>query len=333
MMRVKFNHFERVAGLFVLVAMLVMFFSLVGVSIKQGWFDSKTKYSTIFNSADGIHSGTEVQLAGLRAGAVTNVELMNDNRVSVDFWVFSKFDEKIKKDSSVTLIRPFIIGERILDVGVGSIEAEVAGAKTNLASHESMDFMTLMSGRTLGGYMSSMNEALGSMKYLAEAFLDKNRTESLVKTFDKLQPLIENVNTMSLEVIKLSRQATKDERLGRVMLSMAEVTTEINSMLPQIRQKAPALAKSMEQMFHNLAALTEQSKVLIPALAEVAPDLPRSSRRAVEALDEAVVLLKAMQKSFMIRSSAREVREEELAADIAAKKKKETEPRKPANKD
>lgn len=178
--------------------------------------------------------------------------------------------------------------------------------------------------------MASMNEALGSMKFLAEAFLDKNRTESLVKTFDKLQPLIENVNTMSVEVIKLSRQATKDERLGKMMIGMAEMTTDLNQMLPQIRERAPALAKSMEQMIHNLAALTEQSKVLIPALAEVAPDLPRSSRRAVEALDEAVVLLKAMQKSYFLSGSAKEVRAEESAA-ASKKKQKEEGERKPAS--
>lgn len=330
MMKIKFNHFERVAGLFVLVALFAVFSSMVGVSIKQGWFDSKTKYSTVFDTADGIHAGTEVQLAGLRAGAVTDVELRSDNKIQVEFWVFSKFDPKIRKDSTVTLIRPFIIGERILDIGVGSEGEERLPPKSLIASRESMDFMTLMSGRTLGTYLASMNEALGSMRFLAEAFLDKNRTQGLVKTFDKLQPLIENVNTMSVEVIKLSRQATKDERLGRMMLGMAEVTTELHGMLPQIKERAPALAKSMEQMIHNLAALTEQSKVLIPAMAEVAPDLPKSSRRAVEALDEAVVLLKAMQKSFMIRGSAQEVRAEELAAQ---KKKDADQQRKPAASD
>lgn len=315
MMKVKFNHFERVAGIFVLVAMLGLLVSMVGVSIKQGWFDSKTKYSTVFTTAEGIHSGTEVQVAGLRAGAVTDVELTNDNQIKVEFWVFSKFDPKMRKDSTVTLIRPFIIGERILDVSVGSEEAEQLQPKDLIASRESMDFMTLMSGRTLGTYMASMTEALSSLRFLAEAFLDKGRTEGLVKTFDRIQPLIENVNTMSLEVIKLSKQATKEERLGKMMEGLAQVTTD----------------KSLGEMIDNLAILTEKSKVLLPALAEVAPDLPRSSRRALEALDEAVVLLKAMQKSFVLKGSAKEVREEEQAAMKKEKaEKKESLDRKPA---
>jgi phospholipid/cholesterol/gamma-HCH transport system substrate-binding protein len=92
-------------------------------------------------------------------------------------------------------------------------------------------------------------------------------------------------------------------------------------MLPAMKEKAPSVAKDLESVVRNLAVLTQEFKVVLPALAAVAPDLPHASRRAVEALDEAVVLIKAMQKSMFMRGSVQEVREEE-----------ET-PRKPASKD
>jgi len=57
--------------------------------------------------------------------------------------------------------------------------------------------------------------------------------------------------------------------------------------------------------------LTTEFKVVLPALAEIAPELPKTSRRAVEALDEAVVLMKALQKSFFVKGNAQEVRLEE----------------------
>ncbi len=51
------------------------------------------------------------------------------------------------------------------------------------------------------------------------------------------------------------------------------------------------------------------------------PELPRTSKRAIEALDETVVTLKALQKSFLLRGSVQEVRTEEADRE-----------RKPANK-
>jgi phospholipid/cholesterol/gamma-HCH transport system substrate-binding protein len=57
--------------------------------------------------------------------------------------------------------------------------------------------------------------------------------------------------------------------------------------------------------------LTEEFKVVLPALAAIAPELPQTSKRAVEALDEAVVLMKALQRSFFVKGNAEKVRKEE----------------------
>lgn len=311
MMKVKFNQFERVAGLFVIGAIGLFFLSLVGVAVKQGWFEARVSYHTVFKSAEGLHPGATVQIAGLRAGSVDDVELLQDNTVRVKFTVFAKFSDKIKTDSSAQLIRPFLIGDRVLEVTVGSLEAPTQDPETKLGARETMDLMTLLSGRNLGESLETMGEMMSNLKSLAEAFLDKERTQSMIQMFDRIDPLLRNLNTMSLEVIKLSRQATKDERMGKVMKELAVTTKELNTLIPMINEKAPGMGRDLEKLVGNLAILTEEFKVLIPALAEVGPDLPTASRRAVEALDEAVVLLKAMQKSFFLKSNAQEVREEE----------------------
>jgi len=315
MMRVKFNKFERVAGLFVLVAIFGCVFSMVGVAVKQGWFETKTAFKTVFESAEGLHSGTPVVMAGLRVGAVESVELRADNKVEVEFKVFSKFASKIREGSEAQLVRPFIIGERILELTVGDVEGAELAAGTEIKSTEAVDLMALMSGRKLGTALGEMGEMVTNLRFLAEAFLDKDRTAGLVKIFDRIDPLLNNMNKMSVEVVKLAKQGTKDERFANVLKELAVTTKELNAMLPDLKRRAPKMADDLEMLVANLAVLTESSKVLLPALAEIAPDLPRSSRRAVEALDEAVVLLKAMQKSFMLRGSAKEVREEEAARE------------------
>ena len=313
-MKVKFNQFEKVAGFFVLGAIGLFFMSLLGVAIKQGWFDSKITYVTKFKAAEGLHAGATVQIAGLRAGSVDEVDLTDDNMIVVHFSVLEKFTNRIKVDSQAQLIRPFIIGERALEVTVGSTEAANLDPNTMMRGHDTMDLMTILSGRNLGESLAQMGEMMDNLKTLAQAFLDKDRTQSMIQMFDRIDPLLKNLNTMSVEVIKLSRQATKDDNMGRVMAELSVTTRELNALIPLINQKAPKMGQDIEQLVGNLAVLTEQFKVFIPALAEIGPDLPHASRRAVQALDEAVVLLKAMQKSFLIRGSVEDVREEEEKA-------------------
>ncbi len=313
MIKVKFNKFERVAGLFVGVAIFGFLFSMLGVAVKQGWFDKKVYYMTSFQTADGVHVGTTVQIAGLKVGSVEDVELTADNKVTVNFYVLEKFQSKIKQDSNVQLVRPFVIGERILDISVGSPQSQML-TDGFVKSTETLDLMTVLSGKQLGNYLMTMGGMMDNLKFLAEAFLDKNRTQAFVDMFDRIDPLLKNLNSMSVEVIKLSKQATKDENLGVVLGQLATTTKELNKLIPEINQKAPHMAQQITQIIGNMAVLTEEFKVIIPALAEVAPDLPRASRRAIEALDEAVILVKAMEKSMFIRGSASEVREEEARA-------------------
>lgn len=322
---IKFNKFERVAGLFVGIAILGFFMSLVSVAIKQGWFDRKVYYSTSFVNGDGIHVGTTVQISGLKAGSVDEVELTKDNQIMVKFYVLSKFEDKVREDSVAQLIRPFVIGERVLDLSVGSESAKMLPDLAHVNSQEALDLMTIMSGKQLGNYLTSMSGMVENLKTLVDAFADKNRTQSFIQIFDRIDPLLKNLSVLSVEAIKMSKQVNKDDNLGVLLTQAAKMSKELNALLPEIKDQAPQMAKDVTKLVSNLAILTEEFKVVIPALAEIAPDLPYASRRAVEALDEAVVLIKAMEKSFFVRSNAQDVREEE------AKGVYRRPPRNPAN--
>lgn len=304
----KFNKFERVAGLFVLTAIVGAAAAAIGVAIKQGWFETKTYYSTTFENADGVHQGTVVQMAGLRAGAVEDVELLADNRIQVKFYVIGKFQNRVREDSTAQLIRPFIIGERILDLSVGSETMPPLAQHASVRSNEALDLMSIISGKKMNQYFSKVGGLLENIEVLLTAFKDKGRAESIVRIFDRLDPLLKNLNTMSFEVTKLSKQVNKDDSLPIVLQNLAVTTAEINRILPELNAANPEMAKDLAVMTQNLATMT---KALGPAMKSIEPDLPKTSHRLVEALDETVVVLKAMQKSFLMKSNAQEVREEE----------------------
>ncbi|MFM6930599.1 MAG: MlaD family protein [Bdellovibrio sp.] len=317
MMKLKFNKFERIAGLFVGLAILGVILTAISIAIKQGWFETKTFYSTTFETADGVHQGTVVQMAGLRAGAVEDVELRSDNKVRVSFYVLGKFQERIREDSVVQLTRPFIIGDKILDISVGTETYPALANHSHMQAVESMDLMTMLSGKNLNATLNKVGGLLENMQMLLTAFSDKNRAESIVRVIDRMDPLMKNMNTMSLEVIKLSKQATHDDGVEKLVTNLAVTTNEINRILPALNEQNPNMAKDLAVMTRNLATMT---KALGPAVSEIEPELPGASRRLLEALNETVVVLKAMQKSFFMRSNVKEVQDEESSHRMPAGK-------------
>ncbi|MBK7891376.1 MAG: MCE family protein [Bdellovibrionales bacterium] len=149
-MRVKFNVYERVAGLFVLGAVVGTLGIGVAVAVKKGLFEPKIELETSLRSADGIREGTLVSMQGLRIGSVTAVELMSASEVRVRFKMERRYGDKVRADSVVRVLRPFVIGEKILDVSIGAPEALALAEGAKLPSEPTTDIMDLVSGKTLG---------------------------------------------------------------------------------------------------------------------------------------------------------------------------------------
>lgn len=314
-MKLKFNRFERVAGVFVGAAIIGSTIIAIGIAIEKGWFASKVKFITMMESAEGIHVGTAVQIQGLRAGNVDSIELESANKIKVTFSVFSKFKNKITKDSYVQMVRPFVIGEKVLDIGVGLEGQEPLQPMATIKVKQSFDVMELMSGRRLGPFLGAIEKLAGTLEVLADAFADTERTKTLVEALDKLDPLITNMNEMSLQVTRLSKTALGKKRLEKVLNNVATLTGELNKVVPQMNEESPEVGAQLAQVVTNLNELTREFRKLTPAIATLAPELPKTSLRAVEALNEAVVLLKAMQKSWLLSGKVEQVLKEERERD------------------
>lgn len=313
-MKSKFSKIERVAGLFVAVAIIGFLAATLGVAVKKGWFASKVHLVTVMTTADGVHPGTPVQMSGVHAGSVDDIELISASEVRIHFNVLDRFAGQIKQDSVVQFIRPFIIGDKVLDISIGSTDQPVVADGAQIAHKETFDIMDLLSGRKMNAFATSFDRMAESIRIFAEAFADPERSKALVSMVDRMGPLIKNLNTMSVQVTKVTDSALKEKRLETMMENLAEMSKDMNELLPAFTEEAPDMGHQMGQIVKNLNVLTTELNKLTPAINELAPDLPKTTKRAVEALDETVVLLKAMQRSWFFRGNVKDIRQEEEKA-------------------
>jgi phospholipid/cholesterol/gamma-HCH transport system substrate-binding protein len=149
------------------------------------------------------------------------------------------------------------------------------------------------------------------MRILGESFADPKRTQAMVKMLDHLFPLVDNLNQMSGDLVKITSAATKQKRVEVILDNLARFSQELETVLPAFAKEAPDVGRQLGQIVTNVNSLTTELQKLTPAIGVIAPELPRTSKRAVEALDEMVITLKAMQKSFLLSGKVDEVRKEE----------------------
>ncbi len=319
-MKLKFNKFERVAGVFVLSAVASGIAFGVGVAVKKGWFESKRSFVTQIESADGIHVGTQVEMSGLRIGSVDDIELKSSDVVEVHFQISERYFQRVREDSSAQLIRPFIIGEKVMDISSGTDASPQMKEGSIIKARESFDFMDLLSGKKLGPYFSSMGKISENLKVVAQTIFDQKHLDSFVRMFSELNPLVTNMSQMSGQANILLREMNKKQQLVVTLNNLVELTTQVNKALPYLTQQGPVLAEDFTKIAHNMAKLTDQMQALAPVIQDIAPEIPAASHRAIEALNETVITLKALQKSFILRGNVKEVKEEEAKERLPAAK-------------
>ncbi len=313
MMQMKMTHFEKVSLRLLVVTTFLLAAWWIAMSWLQGWWEPKVIYHTRLSSADGVYEGLDVFLAGIKVGQVEQVELDDTNEVKVLLSVKKKYQSRLAQGTQIRVIRPTVIGPKAFELTLvdrsGSQAGLDEGAFIPVAS--TVDVMAYLTGRADGELLNKMSEAFYNIGQLVLVLSQKERLDSVVRGFDQLLPLLENLNRLSKEGAKLASDVNRSKRLTPLLVSLADVSGELQRALPMVREKAPHLMGAFEKLVTNMAVLSEQFQILTPALAEIGPELPQATRRALEALNETVIVLKALQKSFLLESNVEAIKKEE----------------------
>ncbi len=263
--------FERVSAVFVGTAFLATLALVIGLIVQKGWLESKVRYYTLLASGDGVRVGSAIMMVGVQIGQVDAIEIDDQNQIRLKLSILKKFQNRIRENSELALARPFLVGDKVLNLSPGSSESPVLAEGKFLVARDSIGIMELLNGEKFAPYFKTMEGAAAEMRRLVELLLKNKTSDKLVQSLTGLPEMIHQVAVAAGDLSKFSHQLTDEERLGTLVA--------------------------------NLTSLSEEFKKIVPG----------SSNRMVEALDETVIVLKAMQKSFLLRGSAREVREEEKA--------------------
>lgn len=113
------NYFEIIVGTFVLACAAIFLFTSVktaGIKSTAGY-----KLTAKFDNASGIETGSDVVIAGVKIGTVTNQILDEESyRATLTFEIQS--DIKLPADSSAKISSAGLLGSKFLEISPGADE-------------------------------------------------------------------------------------------------------------------------------------------------------------------------------------------------------------------
>jgi len=274
---------NRSLWIFTFTALIVFGAMIGGAAWRQGWFLPQEKFAIHFQSADGLFKGTSVVLSGLKVGEVSDVELDPSGKVVVQFNVLKKYAKQLNADAKAVSQRTFVIGEKVIALRPGTKEAGPIEAGSFLEGEEALEITDMLSGGRMSKYFETFELLMEQIKVLVGA--TGKEGNDLAGLYLQMHKTLKGVELLSKDVHIMRKDvfATDDTRL--LLRNLAKSSADIQQVMADLKTTLPYIQQATGE-FNGLA----------PGLSK--------------ALQESIITLQAMQKSFFLRGGVKEVLQE-----------------------
>jgi phospholipid/cholesterol/gamma-HCH transport system substrate-binding protein len=126
-------------GFFVLVGLLFLILLLYMIGRNRSLFGSNYLLKTRFENVNGLIPGNNVRYAGIQAGTVKKLEILNDTTVEVTMIIDTEMEQIIRKDAITAIGTDGLVGNKVVNIVPGNLNASIAKNGDLLKSKKPID--------------------------------------------------------------------------------------------------------------------------------------------------------------------------------------------------
>ena len=248
--RIEYNRRERMVGLFVFSALL-LFAALIVISAKsQHFFEQRATFFFDVQSSEGISQGSVVTFLGTEVGKVSDLSFTHGRKIHVAIEVYKGHHELIRSDAKVIVNRLVGIGNALIEIQAGSVDAPLLadGAKIPVEETPSLNDLVLGIARF---FQSADTDLLSKF----DAILPK-----LEQTIDNAQKIIAQIATGQGTLGAAVFDLKVEQDMRTIVQSGAEIIVEAGSILSVAEQRLvelePVIAGA-ETVVHDVQGATQ----------------------------------------------------------------------------
>ena len=258
---------QRIVGIFVLSAVLVIA-GLVLLQIHSSHIlDDRIVYDTYLVNAQGISTETLVNISGIDVGRVESIDITEQNKVHVRFFVYDRFQRLVRTDSKAELSKLSVIGNAVIIIHAGSHELPVLPAGSTIFTEEPVTIDELIARLTPA--VTNLNAIVERIAALVEV-VDPGQMKSTANDF---ATIIANMRQLSEQIAegkglmgRLAYDASLENQVTEVVSDIGGVVKDVR---PAVRSLDPLLQDSRKLMAEISHNMQQVEKLLIESEARV----------------------------------------------------------------
>lgn len=187
-------------GVFVLIGVAAFLGMVYALGARARLFEPRFTVHADFTEVGGLVEGATVRLAGVQIGRVSGVNLppAPAGKVRVDMTIARRYGDRVRKDSVARIETQGLLGDRIVEITVGSAQAAPVKGGDVLASKDPFDITKVVSESA--GVVKSVSALAESLQKTAEALNQSGIIEEAAATVKSARTITDQVGRVVNEV-------------------------------------------------------------------------------------------------------------------------------------
>jgi phospholipid/cholesterol/gamma-HCH transport system substrate-binding protein len=276
-------------GGFVVVGIVALFVAILLIGKERHYFEKKYQIKTVFTKIAGLRLGAPVKLGGIDVGNVNNLLFNEQGKIEVILEIRRRFKNQIRQDSMARISTLGLMGDKIVEITVGSTAYPSLGVGETLNSEDPLDVTDIIELAK-----PSLKDLERALKNIAEF------TEKLEKGQGQLTALVDNLKS-------ISDQLTYGEGSLAQLLKDKETYQELRTFTSSGAKAAKDLQETLgrslpkvEVAVDNAEKASQDLTVTIKNLRLASEDLPETLRLGKEAMVSINKAVKNVQGSWLL---------------------------------
>lgn len=173
-----------IVGVVVAVGFIGFVFILFNIGGGMGVLTSQYTLYGKFKDVKGVHTGSEISLAGLRIGVIKDITVAKDDskELTIEMGISKAHKERIRKDSLAIIRTQGVLGDKYVEITIGTNSEPVLENEAFLRTDEPEDLFA-KSGDLVGDISKQFAEG-GELK----------------ETLKNLNSLMKNLNNLTSDI-------------------------------------------------------------------------------------------------------------------------------------
>ncbi|HEV8475127.1 MAG TPA: MlaD family protein [Methylomirabilota bacterium] len=198
-------------GVFVLVGLVAILGMVYLLGARARLFEARFTLHAEFTEVGGLAEGATVRLAGVQIGRVVDVHLPSQpgGKVRVDMSIARKYGDRIRKDSVARIETQGLLGDKIVEITVGTAKMPAVAANETIGSRDPFD---------IGQVMNESAQIVRSVGELADSLRETAETLNQSGIIDEAAATVASARKITTDVSRIVGEIEKGKGWAHALI-------------------------------------------------------------------------------------------------------------------